>query len=152
MANAVGILANPRAGGDVRRLAARASSSTLESKRNQVVRAAVGARAAGAERVVIVRDPQRVATGALETLALDLEVEVLDIGARHDASDSHRAAEALQRSFVDATEQHRRGFLLALADLLCRAGDDMQGNVPWRPADVIAAALEAAAAAGSSRR
>ncbi len=41
---AVGILANPRAGGDVRRLAARASSSTLESKRNQVTRAAVGAR------------------------------------------------------------------------------------------------------------
>lgn len=59
------------------------------------------------------------------------------------------AAQVLQRSFVDANEQHRRGFLLALADLLCRAGDDMQGNVPWRPAEVIAAAFDAAAASGA---
>lgn len=93
---AVGIIANPRAGGDVRRLAARASSSTLESKRNQVTRVAVGARAAGVERVVIARDPMRVAQGALENLALDLTVDVLDLGARHDASDTHRAAEAMR--------------------------------------------------------
>jgi len=95
---AVGILANPRAGGDVRRLAARASSSTLESKRNQVTRAAVGARAAGIERVVIARDPMRVAVGALENLALDLEVEVLDIHAQHNADDSHRTAQAMREA------------------------------------------------------
>lgn len=94
----VGILANPRAGGDVRRLAARASSSTLESKRNQVTRAAVGARAAGARRVVIVRDPMRVAVGALENLALDLEVDVIDVGAEHDARDTERAAAAMREA------------------------------------------------------
>lgn len=63
-----------------------------------------------------------------------------------------RAAEALQHSFVDATEQHRRGFLLALADLLCRAGDDMQGNVPWRPEVVIASAFDAAASSTRDKR
>lgn len=93
---AVGILANPRAGGDVRRLAARASSSTLESKRNQVTRVAVGARAAGVRKVYIVRDPMRVAVGALENLALDLEVEVLDVGAEHTAEDTHRATLAMR--------------------------------------------------------
>lgn len=95
---AVGILANPRAGGDVRRLAARASSSTLESKRNQVTRVAVGARAAGVKKVVIARDPMRVAEGALETLALDLEVEILDLKPRHSADDTHRAARAMKKA------------------------------------------------------
>ena len=69
---AVGILANPRAGSDVRRLAARAGSSTLESKRNQVLRAAVGARAGGAEKIFIARDPLRIAEGALANLDLDV--------------------------------------------------------------------------------
>ena len=53
------------------------------------------------------------------------------------------AAQALQRSFVDATEQHRQGFLLALADLLCQAGDEMS-ILPWRPGETIAEAFEAA--------
>ncbi len=93
---AVGILANPRAGGDVRRLAARASSSTLESKRNQVTRVAVGARAAGIEKVFIARDPLRVAVAALENLSLELDVEVLDVGAQHNADDTRRATEAMR--------------------------------------------------------
>lgn len=95
---AIGILANPRAGGDVRRLAARASSSTLESKRNQVTRVAVGARAAGVKKVVIARDPMRVAEGALETLALDLEVDVIDLKPEHTAADTHRAALAMKEA------------------------------------------------------
>lgn len=98
LAGAIGILANPRAGGDVRRLAARASSSTLESKRNQVTRVAVGARAAGIAKVFIARDPLRVAVGALENLALDLDVEVLDVGAQHSAEDTHRAALAMREA------------------------------------------------------
>ena len=43
----VGLIANLMSGRDVRRLAARASSQTPESKRSQLLRAAVGA-AAGA--------------------------------------------------------------------------------------------------------
>ena len=63
----------------MRRLAARASTSTLESKRNQVARVAVGARAAGVGRVVIARDAMRISTGALENLTLDLDVEILSL-------------------------------------------------------------------------
>ena len=94
----VGILANPRAGSDVRRLAARAGSSTLESKRNQVLRAAVGARAGGARKIVIARDPLRIAQGALANLDLDVEVEILDIEARHHPSDTERATQAMRQA------------------------------------------------------
>ena len=94
----IGILANPRAGSDVRRLAARASTSTLESKRNQVARVAVGARAAGVERVVIARDAMRISTGALENLTLDLDVQILDLPTRHHADDTFRATEAMREA------------------------------------------------------
>jgi len=93
---AVGILANPAAGRDVRRLAARASVSTLESKRDQVARAAVGALAAGVRRIVVLREPLRVSLGALEALAVDLEVEALDVGARLSAEDTRRAARRMR--------------------------------------------------------
>jgi hypothetical protein len=89
---AVGILANPVSGWDVRRIAARASTSTLEDKRAQVARVALGAVAAGARRIVVMREPFRVSTGALETIALGAAVEALDVGARVRREDSERAA------------------------------------------------------------
>jgi hypothetical protein len=92
----VGLLANPMAGRDVRRLAARASTTTLEIKRDQVTRAAVGAVAAGATRLLVAREPFRIATGALEHLTLDAEVEVLDVGAELKARDSARAVQAMR--------------------------------------------------------
>jgi predicted polyphosphate/ATP-dependent NAD kinase len=92
----VGILANPMAGRDVRRLAARASTTTLEIKRDQVTRAAVGAVAAGARRLLVVREPFRIATGALEHLSLDAEVQVLDVGAELKARDTARAVQAMR--------------------------------------------------------
>ena len=93
---AVGILTNPMSGRDVRRLAARASTTTLEIKRDQVARAVVGAAAGGAERVVIVRDPFRISTHAVENLTLHLKVETLDVGAELRAGDSARAAQAMR--------------------------------------------------------
>lgn len=94
----VGILANPMSGRDVRRLAARASMTTVEIKRDQVARAAVGAVAGGARRLVVVREPFRIACGAVEHLELDAEVSVLDVGAELRASDSERAARALREA------------------------------------------------------
>jgi hypothetical protein len=94
----VGILANPMSGRDVRRLAARASMTTVEIKRDQVARAAVGAVAAGARRIVVVRDPLRIGCGALEHLELAAERLVLDVGAELRASDSERAARALREA------------------------------------------------------
>ncbi len=95
---AVGILANPVSGRDVRRLAARASTSTLEDKRAQVARAALGAAAAGVRRIVVMREPFGVSTGALETLALDAKVEVVDVGAGVRREDSERAAVAMREA------------------------------------------------------
>ena len=94
----VGILANPMSGRDVRRLAARASTTTLEIKRDQVTRAAVGAVAGGAHRIAVVRDVFRIATSAVEHLGLDAEVLVLDGGAEVNARDSHAAADALREA------------------------------------------------------
>ena len=94
----VGILANPLSGRDVRRIAARADTSTPQSKRNQVARIAIGAVAAGAKRVLVMREPFRVSTSAIENLVLDAALEVLDVGAQLDAGDTARAAEAMRKA------------------------------------------------------
>jgi len=94
----VGILANPLSGRDVRRVAARADTSTPQSKRNQVARIAIGAVAAGAKRVLVLREPFRVSTSAIENLDLDAELVALDVGARLDAGDTARAAEEMRKA------------------------------------------------------
>jgi len=93
---AVGILANPLSGRDVRRVAARADTSTTQSKRNQVARIAIGAVAGGAKRVLVLREPFRVSSSAIENLVLDAELESLDVAAKLDAGDSARAALAMR--------------------------------------------------------
>jgi hypothetical protein len=92
----VGILANPLAGRDVRRLAARASTTTLEIKRDQVARAAIGAVAGGAQRVLVVKEPFRISSSAVENLQIGAQIEVLDVGCELRAADSERAVRAMQ--------------------------------------------------------
>jgi hypothetical protein len=92
----VGILANPLAGRDVRRLAARASTTTLEIKRDQVARAAIGAVAGGATRVLVMQEPFRISSGAVENLRVGAEIEVVDVGCELRASDSERAIRAMR--------------------------------------------------------
>lgn len=94
----VGILANPMAGRDVRRLVARATSLTPETKRDQVARAAIGAAAAGARRVLVCAEPFRISSSAVENLDVGAEIEVIDVGARLDAGDSLRAATAMREA------------------------------------------------------
>ncbi|MGH0037957.1 MAG: NAD(+)/NADH kinase [Myxococcota bacterium] len=96
----VGVIANPVSGRDVRRLAARAASQTPESKRGQIQRAAVGAAAAGASRMLIVGDVFRVSQGAVEALRLPhFEFERLDVGRpTTTASDTVRATEAMREA------------------------------------------------------
>ncbi len=96
MAEAVGIIANPMSGRDVRRYAARGTHVTIETKRDQVARAVIGAVAGGARRVLVTREPFRIAERAIENLRIDAELEVLDPGATLDASDTERAARALR--------------------------------------------------------
>jgi hypothetical protein len=92
----VGILANPMSGRDVRRTAARASTTTFEIKRDQVARAAVGAASCGATRLLVMAEPFRVSTSAVEHLDLGIEVVVLDVGANLQAADTQRAAELMR--------------------------------------------------------
>jgi hypothetical protein len=98
MRSAVGIIANPMSGRDVRRLAARAGSSPPDQKRNEVARVVIGAAAAGAERVLVVKEPFRVSTGAVENLRIDAEIEVLEVEVKLRAADTERAAEAMRRA------------------------------------------------------
>ncbi|MDE0910842.1 MAG: NAD(+)/NADH kinase [Myxococcota bacterium] len=88
----VGIIANPMSGKDVRRLAARASRVTSENKRDLVSRAVIGCAATGVERILLVREPMRIAQSAVEGMRIEASIEFLDIGAKLDASDTQRAA------------------------------------------------------------
>ena len=92
----VGIIANPMSGKDVRRLAARASRVTSETKRDIVSRAVVGTAATGVEQILLVREPMRIAQSAVEGMKLDVDIEFLDIGAKLDAGDTQRAALAMR--------------------------------------------------------
>ncbi len=102
MKGAVGIIANPLSGRDVRRVAARADTSTPQSKRNQVARIVVGAVAGGAKRVLVMKEPFRVSTSAIENLELDASLEVIDVDARLDAGDTTRAALAMRAAGCEA--------------------------------------------------
>jgi hypothetical protein len=92
----VGLIANPMSGRDVRRLAARATSVTVESKRDQIARAVVGAVASGARRILAIKEPMRVSEAALENIGIDASIELLDVGARLDARDTRSAAIAMR--------------------------------------------------------
>ena len=94
----LGICVNPMSGRDVRRLAARASNMTHEAKRDIVARLAAGAVAAGVTDIFVAREPFRIASLALEHLALDVRVHVLDLPVRNSAADTEAAVAA----FLDA--------------------------------------------------
>ena len=93
---AVGIIANPVSGRDVRRVAARGAVSTTEDKRNRIARAVIGAVTAGATRIVAMAEPFGIATGALTDLRIDAEVEIVDVGATVSPADTIRAVEAMR--------------------------------------------------------
>lgn len=97
----VGILANPMSGRDVRRLAARASNMTHEAKRDIVARVAAGASAAGAREILVMREPFRIATGALELMSLSARVRVLDVGISNSGRDTVAFVQALRAEGCD---------------------------------------------------
>ena len=94
--NAVGIIANPLSGRDVRRYAARGSQITPEIKRDQVARAAIGAAAAGAEHIFVMREPFGVSERAVANLRIPAKLEVLDVGAALSVRDTVSAAAAMR--------------------------------------------------------
>lgn len=92
----VGILVNPRSGSDVRRLLTSAGSSTVEDKVSILRRIIHGATEAGAEEVVLTRDPFSITRRATENLQLPLKVVFLDLPLHHNERDSVDAAQAMR--------------------------------------------------------
>ncbi len=94
----VGILVNPRSGSDVRRLLTSAGASTIEDKVSILRRIIHGAAEAGAEQVVLTRDPFSITRRATENLQLPLKLDFLDLPLRHDERDSVDAAQAMHHA------------------------------------------------------
>jgi hypothetical protein len=88
----LGIIVNPHSGRDARRLFARAGTSTIADKRNQVTRIVVGAAAAGVRKILLPRDAFRIASSATDALALPVDCEILDLETTGRGIDSQRAA------------------------------------------------------------
>jgi hypothetical protein len=94
MSGKAAIIANPMSGRDVRRLAARATTMTHEVKRDLVARIALGLDAMGVDEIMILKEPYRVSSGALEILPLRAKVRLLDVGVTNSAADTHAAVQA----------------------------------------------------------
>lgn len=95
-AGTLGIIVNPHSGRDARRLYARAGTSTIDDKRNQVTRIVVGAAAVGCGRVLLSHDAFRIASAATEALALPIECELLDGPTTGHGIDSQNAARTMR--------------------------------------------------------
>jgi hypothetical protein len=92
----LGIIVNPHSGRDARRLFARAGTSTVEDKRNQVTRIVVGAAAAGCQKIFLSKDAFRITSTAVDALKLPVECEILDVELTGHGIDSQRAALAMR--------------------------------------------------------
>jgi hypothetical protein len=94
----LGIIVNPHSGRDARRLFARAGTSTIDDKRNQVTRIVVGAAAAGVKKILLSRAPFRIASSATDALTLGVECELLDLETTGRGVDSQNAARAMREA------------------------------------------------------
>jgi hypothetical protein len=94
----LGIIVNPHSGRDARRLFARAGTSTIDDKRNQVTRIVVGAAAAGIRKILLPRDAFRIASSATDALTLPVEFELLDLKTTGRGIDSQTAALAMKNA------------------------------------------------------
>jgi hypothetical protein len=97
---AVGVVVNPLAGKDIRRLVASATHTSDASKIGTVRRAVVAAVESGATRVLVAGDPHRLAERAVD--GLDLPVEVLDEPVTGSRMDTTAAAVRMWKERVGA--------------------------------------------------
>ncbi|MFO0687604.1 MAG: NAD(+)/NADH kinase [Myxococcota bacterium] len=155
---ALGIIVNPHSGRDARRLFARAGTSTIDDKRNQVTRIVVGAAAAGCERVLLSRDAFRIASAATDALELPVEIELLDLPTTGHALDSERAALAMQAAGCGAIvalggDGTSRSIVRAWRDVVLLPLSTGTNNVfPFQVEATIAGAAAGLVAAGRLAR
>lgn len=84
----LGIVVNPMSGRDVRRVAAKASTSSHHEKQQQVTRLVLGAIAQGAEEIFLANEPFRINSRAVENLPQKDQVTMLDFPLTHSAADT----------------------------------------------------------------
>ena len=102
MPGKVAIIANPASGRDVRRLAARATNVTHEAKGAQVARIATGLDALGIDEIMVMQEPARVSTSALQWMPLRTRVRVLQTGpVTNSAADTEAAVRAARDAGCD---------------------------------------------------
>lgn len=92
----IGIIANPASGKDIRRLVARASVFDNQEKRNMVVRAVLGAIAAGGRRFLYLPDSHGITASALEEAPGDIDAQPVASPFTDSALDTVRAARAMR--------------------------------------------------------
>lgn len=88
----LGIIVNPFSGRDVRRVAARASTSDHHEKQQQVTRLVLGALSMGVEKVFLGHEPFRINEKAVENLAERDRIEILRYQLTHSAEDTRTMA------------------------------------------------------------
>ena len=93
---AVGIIANPAAGKDIRRLVAQGRFVTNQEKVNILRRVLAGIESVGIRRVVFMPDMNGLGHGSMDGRSGSLDVEFVDILVTNKEIDSTRAAEAMQ--------------------------------------------------------
>jgi len=102
VATTVGLIANPAAGRDIRRLTARASLVPNHEKASIVRRVLHGLAAAGVDTVVYLADNAGIVAAAVDGGRPPLAMDALDIRAHGWASDSTEAARRLAAAGVGA--------------------------------------------------
>jgi len=149
---AVGFIANPYAGKDVRRLVSLASPVSDAAKIGTLRRAMVGAAEGGADRLLVAADTHHLARRAAEGLALGVEVEVVDPGLEGRSADTRAAAAALRAAGAAAVialggDGTCRDVVLGWRDVPLVALSTGTNNVFPRPVEGTVAGLAAAAVA-----
>ncbi len=122
----VGIIANPAAGKDIRRLVSHATSFDNHQKVNIVRRVLLGLEAAGVDEVVIMPDSFGIGERALDGLPLRLQTRLLEMPVEFSQADSTRAAELMR-------ERGARSLVTLGGDGTNRAVAKGCGAVPLMP-------------------
>ena len=99
MDNTVGLIVNPRSGGDVRRAVAAAARSTLEDKVSIVRRIVLGALATGIHEFYANYEPMQIIRRATETIR-DINVTYVNESMTFTEQDSTLAAELMNERGV----------------------------------------------------
>jgi predicted polyphosphate/ATP-dependent NAD kinase len=96
----VGVIANPAAGKDIRRLVAHGRVVSNQEKANILRRVFAGLIAAGVERVIVMPDLTGLARPAIEDSKGDIQADYVDIPLSDSQHDSTRAARAMSEQGV----------------------------------------------------